>query len=88
MGVTRSPKIFGHDAHISRPERWLEAEGEQLSKMNSAVDSVFNSGKWQCAGRGIALIELNKVSVEMSYLARCDPSVRCNADLMLAPESF
>ena len=67
-GVHHSKEIFGEDADMFRPERWLEAEGEGLKVMNSTVELVFNYGKWQCPGKSVAAIELNKVFVEVSIL--------------------
>jgi cytochrome P450 len=67
-GVHRSKDVFGEDADMFRPERWLEAEGEKLRVMNSTVELVFNYGKWQCPGKSVAAIELNKVFVEVSTL--------------------
>jgi cytochrome P450 len=64
-GVHHSKAIFGEDADMFRPERWLEADGEKLRIMQSTVDLVFNYGKWQCPGKSIALIELNKIFVEV-----------------------
>lgn len=65
--LQRSRKLFGPDADLFRPERWLEAEQhpEQLAKMTSAVDMVFYYGEWKCAGEGIARMELNKIFVEV-----------------------
>jgi cytochrome P450 len=68
-GLYRSKKIFGEDAEMFRPERWLEAEGEKLRTMNSTVELVFNYGKWQCPGKSIAAIELNKVFVEVGEMS-------------------
>jgi cytochrome P450 len=65
MAIHRSKKIYGPDADIFRPERWLEAEGEQLARMSSTVDLVFHSGKFQCPGRGVAWMEFNKIFVEL-----------------------
>ncbi|KUJ12538.1 cytochrome P450 [Mollisia scopiformis] len=60
-----SKAIFGQDADIYRPERWLEAEGEELREMKGTVDLVFGSGKYRCLGKKIAGLELNKIFAEM-----------------------
>ncbi|KAH6845850.1 cytochrome P450 [Chaetomium sp. MPI-CAGE-AT-0009] len=65
MAIHRSKKIYGPDADIYRPERWLEAEGEQLARMSSTVDLVFHYGKFQCPGKGVAWMEFNKIFVEL-----------------------
>jgi cytochrome P450 len=65
-GIHHSKKIFGEDADLFRPERWLEAKGEQLAQMTSTADLIFHYGKFQCLGKPVALMELNKIYVEVS----------------------
>ncbi len=62
--------LYGEDAHMFRPERWLldesiPEEKERLSRMIKASDMVFGHGKWGCLGRGIAQIELHKCVFEL-----------------------
>ncbi|KUJ15933.1 cytochrome P450 [Mollisia scopiformis] len=64
-GVHHSKKIFGEDADLFRPERWLEAEGDTLATMMSTSDLIFHYGKYQCLGKPVALMELNKIYVEL-----------------------
>lgn len=66
MAIHRSREIYGPDADAFRPERWLEAEGDRLARMVSTVEMNFHYGKYQCPGRGIALMEFNKIFVEVS----------------------
>lgn len=67
-GIHHSKKIFGEDADLFRPERWLEAKGETLAKMMSTEELIFHYGKYQCLGKSVALMELNKIYVEVSTL--------------------
>ncbi|EON66251.1 hypothetical protein W97_05644 [Coniosporium apollinis CBS 100218] len=69
----RNVDIYGSDVELFRPERWLEAQGEELRRMERNVDLVFSSGRFQCLGKPVALLELNKVFVEL--LRRFDISV-------------
>ena len=74
MGIQRSKSIFGEDADEFRPERWLhigeeDAERAREKKMRSTVDLVFASGKYTCPGRSVAMMELNKIFVEVSSSA-------------------
>jgi cytochrome P450 len=69
MAIHRSKKIYGPDAEIYRPERWLEAEEEQLARMNSTVDLIFHYGKFQCPGKGVAWMEFNKIFVEVCLMS-------------------
>lgn len=56
----KDPAIFGEDAEIFRPERWLDADGEKLETMQRTVDLIFGYGKYQCLGKPIAMLELGK----------------------------
>ncbi len=66
MGVGRQPGLWGPDADIFRPERWVEASGQKLQEMISASDLVFSSGKYICLGKNIAWMELTKLFTEVS----------------------
>lgn len=66
FGVYHSKKIFGEDASLFLPERWIEAEPEKAAEMASVVDLVFSTGKYLCLGKPVALMELNKIFVEVS----------------------
>lgn len=66
FGIHHSKKIFGEDAEMYRPERWLEADGDKLAQMTATVDLVFHYGKYQCLGKTVALMEFNKIFVEVS----------------------
>lgn len=65
-GIFRRSDIWGDDAAEFRPERWLEAHPDKLREMESALDVVFSYGRWQCLGKSVAQIELNKIFVEVS----------------------
>lgn len=65
FGLMRDPKLWGEDAKVFRPERWLNASPDQLRNMDANVDLVFSWGKWQCLGKNVAMMELNKVFVEL-----------------------
>lgn len=67
FALCRDSIVFGSDADIYRPDRWLEAENnpEQLRKMLDKADLVFGSGRFECAGKRVALIEMQKVWVEL-----------------------
>ncbi|TFB02282.1 hypothetical protein CCMA1212_005667 [Trichoderma ghanense] len=64
-GVGRSKAVWGPDADVFRPERWLRAEGEELRMMRSAADTHFGHGKFSCLGKQIALMELHKAVFEL-----------------------
>ncbi|KAF7931596.1 uncharacterized protein EAE98_004332 [Botrytis deweyae] len=66
ISIAHSKATFGPDAHIFRPERWLECDDNDKSrKMTLAADLVFGSGKWSCSGKNIAMMEMGKILVEL-----------------------
>jgi cytochrome P450 len=65
FGVQHGKEVYGADAELFRPERWLEAEEEQLRAMTGTWELIFKYGKWQCLGKSVALLELNKIFVEV-----------------------
>lgn len=64
--MMRQADVWGKDRNEFRPERWLEASPERLHKMETTWELVFAHGRWQCMGKNVALMELNKVFVEVS----------------------
>ena len=70
--VHRSINIFGPDANVFRPARWLDVPEAQLNQMERNNDLIFGYGRFKCLGQSVALIELNKVFVEV----RCSDPMR------------
>jgi len=50
----RDPAIWGEDAHVFRPERWLEMS----MPPSSYVFPVFNAGPRECLGKRLAMVEM------------------------------
>ena len=65
LGIQHSKRIYGVDAHLFRPERWLDASAEKVAEMTSTVDLCFHYGKYQCLGKSVAMMEFNKFFVEV-----------------------
>lgn len=70
-GMMHDPAIFGADAEIFRPERWLprdssDQERDRIGRMNETVTLCFGYGRFGCLGRGVATMELNKAIIEVS----------------------
>ncbi|RNJ52374.1 hypothetical protein D7B24_003737 [Verticillium nonalfalfae] len=64
--VMRDQNIFGPDADLFRPERWIGIPDAKWRAMDQQVMMDFASGsRWECLGKNIAMIELNKVYVEL-----------------------
>ena len=72
--IMRSKDVFGVDADVWRPERWIEAaaEDEKLGgtssryrNMINTVEAVFSHGRYICLGKSLAWTEMNKGVVEV-----------------------
>ncbi len=66
LAVGRSKAVWGEDANVFRPERWLTADDLELKRMLAAVDTHFGAGKYSCMGKPIAMMELHKAVFEVS----------------------
>jgi cytochrome P450 len=66
VSLMRDAEVFGPDVEIFRPERFLESDESVNSKRRKVVDLNFGYGRWMCLGRVLALIEMNKIFVEVS----------------------
>lgn len=71
-GMQRDQAIYGVDAEVFRPERWLprddsEAEQSRLERMTETVGLVFGYGRFGCLGKGVATMELNKGIIEVRF---------------------
>jgi cytochrome P450 len=63
--VGRSRLVWGDDADVFRPERWLLAGKDRLRDMIAALDTHFGHGKYSCLGKPIALMEIHKAVFEV-----------------------
>lgn len=78
--------IFGQDAAVFIPERWLQYESEseedfksRLAAMNSA-DLTFGAGSRACLGKYVSLLEIYKTipTLFLKYdVSFCAPSHDC-----------
>ncbi|KAL5396159.1 hypothetical protein PMIN03_007297 [Paraphaeosphaeria minitans] len=69
-GLMRNKEIFGPDADIFRPERWLASEDTEetqknMLRMNETLPLVFGYGRFGCLGKVVANMELNKALIEL-----------------------
>ena len=75
--VGRKKAVFGPDADIFRPDRWIEADAATKDKYMKTAEIIFGAGRFVCLGKSIAMMELSKAFVEVSssFLYLC-----CSAD--------
>jgi cytochrome P450 len=64
--ILRSQALFGTDVDVFRPERFLALDEQKRRDMERDVGFAFGYGQWGCAGKSIALMEINKVIFEVS----------------------
>jgi cytochrome P450 len=62
--------IFGEDVDDFRPERWL-GDNEALQLMKK-FDFGFGMGARECAGKNVALVEIEKAVVQVSFQKSCE----------------
>ena len=65
FGLMMSTDIFGSDAEIFRPERFLDCDSDAKAEMKRTVELVFGSGRWMCAGKQVAFMQVYKVIFEL-----------------------
>jgi cytochrome P450 len=58
--VHRRAEVFGRDANIYRPERWIENTEAKLKEMNGTMFQ-FGMGARTCIGKNISLLEIYKL---------------------------
>lgn len=58
--IHRNKSIFGDDADIYRPERWLDRSPEEVKEMNGTMFQ-FGMGARTCIGKNISLLEIYKL---------------------------
>ncbi|KAK5633006.1 hypothetical protein RRF57_008720 [Xylaria bambusicola] len=64
QSLMRSEEVFGKDADIFRPERFLGG-GPHVAYMVKVLDFAFGGGHFTCLGKTLAIIEMNKVFIEL-----------------------
>lgn len=66
LALQRRTDIYGADADVFRPERFLEADATRRQEMERNIELGFGLGRWMCAGKNIAFMQLDKVVFEVS----------------------
>lgn len=66
MTTQRCKEIYGENTDFYIPERWTEAAarydgGQHYGQMERHMELIFGNGRFQCLGKHIAMLELDKV---------------------------
>jgi cytochrome P450 len=72
--LMRNKAIFGQDPEVFRPERWLGIDASRKTQMERTTELMFGYGRWMCAGKHIAFMELNKIFFEVSFMPNSLPN--------------
>lgn len=76
MAIMKNKEVFGGDADVFEPRRWLDSDATRLREMEATQGLVFMSGtRWECLGRKLAYVEMGKMLFEvspfLSFLSVC-----------------
>ncbi|KAH7471968.1 hypothetical protein FOMA001_g13190 [Fusarium oxysporum f. sp. matthiolae] len=52
------PNVYGPDAQVFRPERWIDSDPEQLKRMERSW-MPFGHGSRTCIGKNISILEIS-----------------------------
>ncbi|KAI1370653.1 cytochrome P450 [Hypoxylon crocopeplum] len=63
--MLRNKEVFGEDADLFRPERFLDCDEAKKAQLAKNIDLAFGHGRWMCPGKTLAWLELNKMFVEL-----------------------
>jgi cytochrome P450 len=87
--IHRDRGVFGEDAEIWRPERWLDPDVERVRRMDN-LHFAFGGGTRGCIGRNIAMLEVTKFVPEFFRtfdLHLVDPRQYRDHPVWIAPQS-
>ncbi|KAI1153687.1 cytochrome P450 [Nemania diffusa] len=74
--MNRSKEIFGEDADVFRPERWIPqtSEEERAIKQQALLLTTFGMGSRSCVGRHLATIEMYKYIAQFFHNFDAEPA--------------
>lgn len=65
VSMHRNNEVFGEDADVFKPERWLDQDRPRLDKMKQINDLIFSVGRYGCLGKPVAMVEMSKAIFEV-----------------------
>lgn len=86
-GVQRNKAVYGDNAELYCPERWLTDDVGRLHTMHQTHSLIFGYGSTKCLGMSMAMMEVTKVIFEVG-VGICfgtSDSSRCSIMLTLRP---
>lgn len=88
-GVQRNKTIYGNNADLYYPERWLVDDIEKLHIMHQTHSLIFGHGSTRCLGVSMAMMEISKVIFEVRFVSAVSIGIWIHADyLAIACQKF
>jgi cytochrome P450 len=95
FAMLRNRDVFGEDADVFRPERFLESssssDGDNRKRMqlqHKVIDLSFGHGRWGCPGKMLAWMELNKTFVEVRFFSSLSHSLSLSSFLFFCSSQW
>lgn len=67
-GLQLNKTVYGDNADLYCPERWLTDDAERLQIMHQTHSLIFGHGSTKCLGMSMALMEITKVVFEVGFI--------------------
>ncbi|EEP76610.1 predicted protein [Uncinocarpus reesii 1704] len=66
LAMMKDRTVFGEDACVFEPRRWIDAQPARLREMEATHGLVFATGsRWECLGKRLAYMEMGKTIFEV-----------------------
>ena len=82
MGRQRNKTIYGDNADLYYPERWLVDDTEKLYIMHQTHSLIFGHGSTRCLGVSMAMMEISKVIFEVRFVSAVCIGIWIHADYL------
>lgn len=70
-GVQLNKAVYGDNAKLYCPERWLTDDPDRLYAMHQTHSLIFGHGSTKCLGMSMAMMEITKVIFEVGFIFIC-----------------
>ncbi|TMW65594.1 hypothetical protein Poli38472_008236 [Pythium oligandrum] len=72
VAMNRNPDVWGPDAHVFKPERWIDPETGNIINMPAHKFFTFGAGPRACIGMSLAMMELRVIIANLIHKYRFD----------------